>query len=211
MNVLRATVLVLAVQLAGGPVLADQRDARLPALFAELRAAPDIGPARAIETQIWGLWHEHDDHAVVLLMGQGRAAMARQDHRSALRSFDQVVKIAPDFAEGWNARATLYYLIGRHADSLADIDKTLALEPGASAEVVFETAGSTSVSLGDARFLSNDPDEKRARLPLRVGANAVFEGDPALDFSYTALNLGTTHTLSEQRGKVVLLAYWATF
>jgi tetratricopeptide (TPR) repeat protein len=62
-------------------------------------------------------------------MRQGQAAMARQDHGSALRSLDQMVKIAPDFAEGWNARATVYYLLGRHADSLADIKRTLALEP----------------------------------------------------------------------------------
>jgi tetratricopeptide (TPR) repeat protein len=129
MKALRATVLALAVQLAGASVLADQRDARLPQLFAELQAAPDSGSARAIEARIWSLWYEHDDHAIVQLMRQGRAAMARQDHLSALRSFDQVIKIAPDFAEGWNARATLYYLMGRHADSLADIERTLALEP----------------------------------------------------------------------------------
>jgi len=129
MNVLRATVLALAVLLAGGPALADQRDARLPDLFAQLLGASDIGAARAVETRIWSLWYEHDDDAIVLLMRQGQAAMARQDHGSALRSLDQVVKIAPDFAEGWNARATVYYLLGRHADSLADIKRTLALEP----------------------------------------------------------------------------------
>lgn len=132
MSRFRATVLALAVLptfLAGGPALADQRDDRLPKLFAELLGASDIGTARAVEARIWSLWYEHDDEAIVLLMRQGRAAMARQDHRSALRSFDQVVKIAPDFAEGWNARATLYYLMGRHEDSLADIERTLALEP----------------------------------------------------------------------------------
>ena len=101
MNALRATVLALAVLLAGGPALADQRDARLPDLFAQLLGASDIGTARAVEARIWNLWYEHDDDAIVLLMRQGRAAMARQDHGSALRSLDQVVKIAPGFAEGW--------------------------------------------------------------------------------------------------------------
>jgi tetratricopeptide (TPR) repeat protein len=127
MKALRATVLALAVHLACGAVLADQRDARLPELFAELRAAGDIATGRAIEQRIWTLWYEHDDAAVVLLMRQGHAAMARPDPLAALRSFDQVVRIAPDF--GWNARATLYYLMGRHGDSLADIERTLALEP----------------------------------------------------------------------------------
>ena len=129
MSAFRATVLALAFLLAGGPALADQRDARLPDLFARLLGASDIGTARAIEARIWSLWYEHDDDAIALLMRQARAAMARQDHGSALRSLDQVVKIAPDFAEGWNARATVYYLMGRHADSLADIERTLALEP----------------------------------------------------------------------------------
>ncbi|MDH3909675.1 MAG: tetratricopeptide repeat protein [Rhodospirillales bacterium] len=129
MSAFRATVLALAVLLAGGRALADQRDARLPDLFAQLLGASDIGTAQAVEARIWSLWYEHDDNAIVLLMHQARAAMARQDHGSALRSLDQVVKIAPDFAEGWNARATLYYLMGRHADSLADIERTLALEP----------------------------------------------------------------------------------
>jgi tetratricopeptide (TPR) repeat protein len=129
MSAFRATVLALAFLLAGGPALADQRDARLPDLFQQLQGASGAGAARAVEARIWGIWYEHDDDAIVLLMRQGRAAMARHDHRSALRSFDQVVTIAPDFAEGWNARATLYYLMDRYEDSLADIERTLALEP----------------------------------------------------------------------------------
>ena len=55
--------------------------------------------------------------------------MARRDLRAALGKFDQIVKIAPGFAEGWNKRATVYYLLGNYAESLHDIDKTLALEP----------------------------------------------------------------------------------
>ena len=131
----RATVLGLVAflaflaLLAADPAAADQRDGRLPALFAALLDAPDHVAAQALEAEIWTIWYEHDDRAIVLLMRQGRAAMARRDYAGAQRSFDQVVKIAPRYAEGWNARATLHYLMGGYQASLADIEKTLALEP----------------------------------------------------------------------------------
>lgn len=108
---------------------ADQNDARLPGLFDQLQSVESDDAARSIEAQIWNIWYEHPDTAVVLLMRQGRDAMRRQDYPTALRAFDQVVIIDPEFAEGWNARATLYYLTGDFDDSLSDIDKVLALEP----------------------------------------------------------------------------------
>lgn len=111
------------------PVGADQKDGRLPGLFKNLHGAPNLETAQAIEVQIWHIWFQNDDNAIVLLMEQGEAAMGRRAYDSALRSFNQVIQIAPDFAEGWNRRATLYYLMGRYDDSLADIEKTLALEP----------------------------------------------------------------------------------
>ena len=85
--------------------------------------------AQEVELRIWGIWREHDDNAIRELMRQGYRGMEGRDFRAALRAFDQVVAIAPDFAEGWNARATLYFLMGRQEDSLADIKRTLALEP----------------------------------------------------------------------------------
>ena len=74
-------------------------------------------------------WTESDDDVVALLMNQGLAAMARHDLRAALGKFEQIVKIAPGFAEGWNKRATVYYLIGNYSGSLQDIERTLNLEP----------------------------------------------------------------------------------
>ena len=62
-------------------------------------------------------------------MGQGINAMSRNDMRAALGKFDQIVKIAPAFAEGWNKRATVHYLLGNYPESLHDIEKTLNLEP----------------------------------------------------------------------------------
>lgn len=124
-----AAALAAVVLLASGPLaMADQSDSRLDGLFARLQAA---GPAEAqqIEGEIWRIWTQSDDGAVRGLMRDGLAAMQRGDHRHALAKFDQMVVIAPDFAEGWNKRATVHYLLGNYGQSLSDLAEALALEP----------------------------------------------------------------------------------
>ncbi len=112
-----------------GPARADQSDPRLEVLFEQLKLAPDIPSARLVEAAIWSIWGEVEDRAARILLEQGVSAMGRGDARAALTKFDQIVAIVPGFAEGWNKRATVYYLLGQFDQSLADIDKTLALEP----------------------------------------------------------------------------------
>ncbi len=129
MRTLTAIALALGLALAAGPSAADQNDPRLGELFARLKVAPDARAAHGVELSIWGIWTESDDDVIALLMDQGLAAMARRDLPAALGKFDQIVKIAPGFAEGWNKRATVHYLLGNYAASLHDIGKTLALEP----------------------------------------------------------------------------------
>lgn len=129
MNGLRATILAVAAIFAALPTAADQSDGRLDGLFEKLLDLRDERVAQEVELRIWGIWREHDDNAIRELMRQGYRGMEGRDFRASLRAFDQVVAIAPDFAEGWNARATLYYLMGRHEDSLEDIMRTLVLEP----------------------------------------------------------------------------------
>jgi tetratricopeptide (TPR) repeat protein len=123
--VMAAAALLAATQ----PAAADQNDSRLDALFSRLLAAPGPGEAQRVEGEIWQLWSQSDDGAVRGLMQDGAAAMTRGDYPHALAKFDQMVIVAPDFAEGWNKRATVHYLLGNYGQSLADIAKTLDLEP----------------------------------------------------------------------------------
>ena len=113
--------------LLAGPALADQIDQRLPALFAQLKAGPEA--AAAAEPLIWEIWSETIDPESADLLAQGTAAMATRSWPTALERFDALVARSPNFAEAWNKRATLYYLMGDYPDSVADIQRTLALEP----------------------------------------------------------------------------------
>jgi tetratricopeptide (TPR) repeat protein len=124
-----AAAVFLCLTLSAGVARADQNDERLDDLFARLAAAKDVEEARPIEADIWHIWIASEDSAVEALMNEGVGSMNRQDLPRALEYFDQVVAIAPDFAEGWNKRATVHYLLSNFAESLADIERTLALEP----------------------------------------------------------------------------------
>ena len=108
---------------------ADQKDPRLDGLFEELQTLEDAQIANAVEFQIWQIWTQSRNAAVNLLMRTGIGAMEREDFAAALISFDRITTMEPDFAEGWNKRATLLYFLGDYSGSLTDIDKTLALEP----------------------------------------------------------------------------------
>lgn len=121
--------LLLALASFGQSAEADQADPRLDALFSELGAAATPRAAETVEAQIWTIWQEIDDPASARLLRQGSDAMARRLFPVAIHSFNRLVERSPDFAEAWNRRATLHYLMGNDAASISDIQQTLALEP----------------------------------------------------------------------------------
>jgi tetratricopeptide (TPR) repeat protein len=121
--------LAWAALISAAPAIADQNDRRLDGLFERLRAIPGAADAKAIEQQIWQIWLESDDATVNRLMRQGIAAMSLRQLGLALDRFDRMVEHAPAFAEGWNKRATVYYLMGDFEASVVDIERTLGLEP----------------------------------------------------------------------------------
>jgi len=98
-------------------------------LFERLHDTTNPGIARLTEFMIWQIWGESGKPELDRLMAEGEAAMGDEDYKTALARFNTVIAARPDFAEGWNRRATLYFLTGDYAASLADIDHVLELEP----------------------------------------------------------------------------------
>jgi tetratricopeptide (TPR) repeat protein len=120
--------LLLTLTMAGGAA-ADQNDPRLAPLFQRLHDAASPDDAEWAELQIWNIWLNSPDAEINGIMHQGVERMSRGDYAAALKAFDTVVTRAPDFAEGWNKRASVLYLMGDYAASIRDVEKTLALEP----------------------------------------------------------------------------------
>lgn len=121
--------LFTAAVLSSGGLRADQNDARLDSLFGNLQQTTSSNDAADYINQIWQIWTVHNDPDVNNQMDVDMLAMSRNDLTTALGVFSTIVNADPDFAEGWNKRATVYYLMGRVPESLQDVEATLLLEP----------------------------------------------------------------------------------
>ena len=122
---------LLAIVLLAGPFLAvaDQTDSRLPSLFEILRTESRPDRIEFAERSIWSIWHESGREDVDQLMEAGIEEMGGGRLQDSIETFGQIVELAPEFAEGWNKRATAYYLAGELDASIRDVERTLALEP----------------------------------------------------------------------------------
>lgn len=121
-------LLIVGQGLGLSPARADQSDPRLDMLFEQLQAA-DAETAVAIDAEIWRIWSRSGDQRLDAIMREGVIAMQQRNWEKAEAAFTTLVVEAPYFAEAWNKRATLYYLMGRLEDSIRDCAKVLSLEP----------------------------------------------------------------------------------
>lgn len=119
-------ILAFLVCLASPLWAADE--ARLDELFSSLAEADETSWEQ-IEAKIWREWSDSGSPAMDLLLERGREAMTEEDNREAIEHLTALVENAPEFAEGWNARATAYYSAGLVGPAMADIARTLELEP----------------------------------------------------------------------------------
>lgn len=85
--------------------------------------------ASALEREIIVAWNHSGSDTVDLLLARAGTAIKKKDYGLALQYLDTIVETKPDFPEGWNMRATVYYLIDEYELSLADIQQVLALQP----------------------------------------------------------------------------------
>jgi tetratricopeptide (TPR) repeat protein len=124
-------VLLLAspAGLAHAASTTQTQSVELDTLFGKLRD-PAIGSdAMRVEQQIWDIWLHGGTYGQNESLAKATLAMNFGDYKAADRLMTELLLTAPQFPEVWNKRATLYFLMGRYEESLADIVKTLDLEP----------------------------------------------------------------------------------
>ncbi len=112
--------------LAAGAALAEPET--LDSLFERLKSA-DEGEASRIERQITMEWSKSGSPAMDLLLKRGNDALQQGDTEAAIGHLTALVDHAPDFAEGWNARAAAYFTAGQYGPAVSDIAHALQLNP----------------------------------------------------------------------------------
>ncbi len=171
--------LIWLMTIVPGNAQAGPDPVRLDQLFGALRAA-EADEWQVIEDEIRLLWGQSGSPSIDLLLKRGFAALAAKETDAAIEHFTALVENAPNFAEGWNARATAYFNAGLLGPSLDDIRRTLALEPrhfGALAGLgyIFEEMGDEQAALAAFyRVLQIHPHREDiidsiARLELAIG------------------------------------------
>lgn len=125
------TIIALAIIVLPAPsLLADQTDARLPALFTELRTTSEAEKAKIVAAEIWRIWSKHrDNDRLSERLKIGIAQMEAGRLRQAEQIFTAIIDTDPAFAEAWNKRATVYFLMGAYDRSKRDIAQTILREP----------------------------------------------------------------------------------
>jgi tetratricopeptide (TPR) repeat protein len=112
-----------------GPGPLAPQDQQLDSLFAKLKRERSPEVAHAIADQIRQAFTVSGSATVDMLMASSSKALEEKRYGAALDFVDQVTLLAPKFAEGWNRRATIHYLMGNYGKSMSDVARTLALEP----------------------------------------------------------------------------------
>ena len=102
-------------------------DRKLDKLFIELKSNYKI--TSEIEKEIWELWSTHpNDKKLTKLLARGSDFVNNHQFNKAIEIFTKVINLDPNWAEAWNKRATVLYLIGEFQKSQDDIDRVLELE-----------------------------------------------------------------------------------
>lgn len=100
----------------------------VPALVKVLRDPDPVVRALA-EHALWQVWSRSGDSEIDRLFQQGVAQMTQRDGPAAIATFSRIIEKRPEFAEGWNKRATVYFLMGEYEKSLADCDEVVKRNP----------------------------------------------------------------------------------
>ncbi len=155
-----------AARAAAGPDSQDES-----ALLAALAVA-DAGQAARLDRQLRAIWSNSGSAAMDLLLQRGRDALETEDTAAAIEHLTALTDHAPDFAEGWHARASAYFQADLYGPALADLERALALNPnnynaifgvGAILEIFGDTQGAYAAY---RRVLAIHPNHEEVRKAL---------------------------------------------
>ena len=122
---------IILVFLFCGNVIADSqdRDINLNQLFDQLKKSNNASVAFEVEMKIWNIWSTHPtQNRLTQSLAKGSALVSEGKFETAYKIFSAIIISAPDWAEAWNKRATVLFLMDRYQDSLNDIDEVLKRE-----------------------------------------------------------------------------------
>lgn len=100
----------------------------LPLLYSALYDADPLVRQLA-ESAIWKVWGRSGNLQHDRMLQRGIEQMQAGEFAGAIRSFSELIRLAPDFTEAWNKRATVYFLVGEDDRSIADVEQVLQREP----------------------------------------------------------------------------------
>lgn len=132
---MKPLVAAFVVMCLGLPLWADECPApqdhsdELAALFDDARAAPSEAAARPVAEGLWKVYLRAPDAQAQEVLDRGMTRRDSFDYLGAKADFDRLIAHCPDYAEGWNQRAFVYYLQGDFVRALADLDEALARTP----------------------------------------------------------------------------------
>ena len=109
-------------------LLADEKKNQLDKLFDELKNDNSVLTSE-VEKKIWKIWSTHpNEENLTLMLSKGSDLVNKDQLKEAVDVFTKVIELDPSWAEAWNKRATVLYLLGEFKKSQKDIDKVLELE-----------------------------------------------------------------------------------
>ncbi len=135
-------------------------------LFTSLAKPGDEASGSAVEAELERRWRDSGSDTIDLLMQWAAEAIATKDYPRAFDYLDAVTTMRPDYIEGWNRRATLFFLQDEYGKAISDLEKVLALEPRHFG------------ALAGLGMILNDIDRKKEALLALKKAIAI---DPYLD------------------------------
>ena len=128
MKFIKVFILSIFLLLEISQVFAEERKDQLDKLFKKLKTNNHILTFE-IEQKIWKIWSTHPkDNNLTLMLSEGSDLVNKNQLSDAISVFTKVIELDPNWAEAWNKRATVFYMLGEFQKSQKDIDKVLELE-----------------------------------------------------------------------------------